>query len=432
LKPLEDILNSDNALIFRIIHRNNLRWILKHGLHCYDSTTLDPHYHSLGNPDLIERRYRQLRHIVADCRQITLVFLMIRFTTGNLLDARAEALVNTVNSVGVMGKGIALMFKEAFPENFTAYQTACKTGKVDVGQMLVTENHALPGTGPKWIINFPTKKHWRYPTQLEWIVEGLKDLHRIIQEKGIRSIAIPPLGCGNGGLQWKTVRPLIESALKDLTDVEIEVYEPTSKHQNHPKRGGVIKLTPARALIADLIRRYWILDIECTYLEAQKLAWFLERSLQTLTLGNPLGLKFDANRYGPYSNRLKHLLDQLDGNYLHCAKRLSDAELTDTIRFDQARKSEIIKYLSSEEGKPFLPALERATKLIEGFETPFGMELLATVDWLISQEGVPATLDGVKAGLQKWPGGPTAAERKQRLFDDRVLKLALEQLTECS
>src|SRR5579871_6095141 len=187
---------------------------------------------------------------------------MMKFLQGNLLDAPTEAVVNTVNTVGVMGKGIALMFKEAFPENFRAYHDAVEREEVRIGHMFVTENRAFEG--PKWLINFPTKKHWRQPSKLEWIVDGLKDLHRVIREKGIRSIALPPLGCGNGGLEWTDVRPEIEQALGDLPDVDVWVFEPTAKYQNVAKRTGVLKLTPARALVAEMIRRYWVLGIECT------------------------------------------------------------------------------------------------------------------------------------------------------------------------
>src|SRR5260370_32085128 len=222
---------------------------------------------------------------------------MIRFTEGNLLDAQTDEVVNTVNEVGVMGKGIALMFKDAFPENFKAYALASEHGEVKVGRMFVTENHAL--VGPKWIINFPTKKHWRHPTKLEWVRDGLLDLRRVIELKGIRSIAIPPLGCGNGGLDWNDVRPAIESALKDFTDVDIVVYEPTAKYQNEPKRRGVLQLTPARALIPELVRRYWVLGIDCTYLEVQKLDWVLGRRVKTLWLRDPPHLQSHAHNDGP-------------------------------------------------------------------------------------------------------------------------------------
>lgn len=353
---------------------------------------------------------------------------MTRYTTGNLLEAQTEAVVNTVNEVGVMGKGIALMFKEAFPENFDAYEGACKRGEVRVGRMFVTENHAL--TGPKWIINFPTKKHWRQPTKLAWVRDGLKDLRRVIQEKAIHSIAVPPLGCGNGGLAWNDVRREIEAALSDLPGVDVVVYGPTARYQAAPKRAGVSKLTPARALIAEMVRRYWVLGIECTYLEVQKLGWFLERSIKALRLADPLRLQFKADKYGPYSDLMRHLLDALDGSYLHCSKRLSDAGPLDTIWFDEARKPDVEQYFRSGDGERYFPALERTTQLIDGFESPLGMELLATVDWLLTRQSCEPTLEAVRNGLGSWPGGQAASERKLRLFDDRLLKMALERLTQ--
>jgi O-acetyl-ADP-ribose deacetylase (regulator of RNase III) len=156
----------------------------------------------------------------------------MKFTQGNLLDARVEALVNTVNTVGVMGKGIALMFKERFPENFQAYAAACAAGKVRVGEMFVTAGVELDG--PRWIINFPTKQHWRHPSKLEWVQNGLVALKAVIREKQIQSIAIPPLGCGNGGLDWAVVRPLIEATLNDLSGVEVLIFEPAEKYHLQP------------------------------------------------------------------------------------------------------------------------------------------------------------------------------------------------------
>ena len=350
---------------------------------------------------------------------------MITFTQGNLLEARAEALVNTVNTVGVMGKGIALMFKERFGENFRLYAAACKAKQVQTGRMFVTEVNELDG--PRWIVNFPTKQHWRAPSQLAWVTEGLQDLRRFLIEQKVKSIAIPPLGAGNGGLEWDEVREQIEATLGDL-DTEIMVFEPTRQYQNVAKRAGVEKLTPARALIAELVRRYWVLGMECSLLEIQKLAWFLERAIERYSPGdNPLNLQFVAHKYGPYANRLDHLLNNLDGSYLHCEKRISDADPLDVIWFDDERKVFLQSYLKSE-AKPYNDALEHTAALIDGFESPFGMELLATVDWLLTKEGVAPNVPAVREGLRHWRGGSDAAERKDRLFDDRALGIALERL----
>ena len=351
---------------------------------------------------------------------------MIRYTRGNLLDAPAEALVNTVNEVGVMGKGIALMFREAFPENTHAYEEAARSKRIQVGRMFVTRNHAL--VGPRWIINFPTKKHWRNPSKLEWVREGLKDLARVILENEIRSVALPPLGCGNGGLEWEQVRREIEAVAVELPDVEFLVFTPTPEYQNAPKRDGLEELTPARALIAELVRRYSVLGLECTNLEVQKLAWFLHRMIGVLDLGDPLDLRFAADKYGPYADRLRHLLNGLDGSYLHCEKRLSDAGPFDLIWFEDSKRGKVQEYLHSPQASGYLPALEKTAEIIDGFESPLGMELLATVDWLISQDGCAPTVEALREGLASWPGGKTAARRKMKLLDGRLLRLALERL----
>ena len=352
---------------------------------------------------------------------------MMILTQGHLLEARADALVNTVNTVGIMGKGIALMFKERFPENFEAYEAACEAEQVEVGRMFVTPGLELDG--PRWIINFPTKKHWRSPSKLEWIKAGLQDLRTVIVKNGIRSIAIPPLGCGDGGLEWPVVRGMIERELSDLPGVEILVYEPTPRYQNVAKRHGVQKLTPARALIAEAVRRYWIQGIECTLLEVQKLAWFLERSIDRRGLDNPLDLRFRADRYGPYADRLRHLLDSLDGSYLHCEKRLADADPFDPIWFEESKREKADLYLQSQEARDYLPVLEEVDGLIEGFQSPLGMEALATVDWLITMEGVTPSLQAVRRGIEQWQSGQDVAERKKRIFDDQLLELALGRLT---
>lgn len=351
---------------------------------------------------------------------------MIRYTKGNLLEAPAEALVNTVNEVGVMGKGIALMFREAFPESAQEYEEACERGELKVGRVLVTPNHQL--VGPKWIIHFPTKKHWRNPSRIEWIREGLGDLQRIVRERGIASIALPPLGCGNGGLKWQAVRGEIETALSTLEGVDVLVFEPTAEYMAAPKRRGVEELTPARALIAEMVRRYSVLELECTNLEVHKLAYFLQRMIVSVGVDNPFRLAFVADKYGPYADKLRHLLNALDGSYLHCRKRLADAGPFDPIWFEASKREKVADYLSSETCRDYLPALESATDLIDGFESPLGMELLATVDWLLHQEQCGPAVPSVRDALASWSGGGKAADRKLQVLDERLVGLALERL----
>jgi len=352
---------------------------------------------------------------------------MIYYIQGNLLEAQTEALVNTVNTVGVMGKGIALMFKERFPANMQAYTKACKAKQIQTGKMFITQTNELMGA--KWIINFPTKQHWRNPSKLEWITQGLQDLKQFIKENKIKSIAIPPLGSGNGGLDWAIVKQQIEIALADLDDVEIWVYEPTQKYQNVAKRKGVEELTPARALIAELIRRYWILGVECSLLEIQKLAWFLERVIETQDIENPLKLQFKAHNYGPYADRLRHVLDGLDGSYLHSDKRIADCDPADVILFNDSKRDKVQLYLHTE-AKAYLPTLEKTSQIIDGFESPFGMELLSTVDWLLAKEHCQADVAALQQGMSNWAAGKHWGQRKARLFNERVISIALERITQ--
>lgn len=148
---------------------------------------------------------------------------MIREMEGDLLGADVDALVNAVNTVGVMGKGLALQFKRAFPANFEAYRRACAAGEVRLGRMLVA---ATGLSSPRLIVNFPTKGHWRSPSRLEDVASGLEDLVRTVEREGIGSIAVPPLGCGLGGLRWEEVRPLVVAAFAPLPGVEVRLYPP--------------------------------------------------------------------------------------------------------------------------------------------------------------------------------------------------------------
>jgi O-acetyl-ADP-ribose deacetylase (regulator of RNase III) len=319
------------------------------------------------------------------------------------------------------------MFKDRFDLNYRLYASACKAKQVRVGHMFITETGEL--NGPRWVINFPTKEHWKAPSRLEWIEAGLQDLKYALQKLRIRSVAIPPLGAGNGGLDWPSVKARIDSALKDLHEVEVIVFEPTDRYQNVAKRAGAEKLTPARALIAEMVRRYWVVGMECSLLEIQKLAWFLDRMVEHLGLRNELKLKFIAHRYGPYAPKLNHLLNSLDGSYLRSDKRIGDAGPLDVIWFDDSRKQLVQAFLKSE-AKDLTQALEATTTLIDGFESPYGMELLASVDWLLNQVGVAATVPAVCNALAHWPAenADGAGKRKYELFDERAVGFALERL----
>lgn len=234
---------------------------------------------------------------------------MIKYLTGNILDSKAEALVNTVNTVGVMGKGIALQFKRAYPNNFKAYNQACQNEQVEIGKLFVTKDRNL-STGEKVIINFPTKKNWRKPSEYEYIEKGLQDLLNVIDSYKIKSIAIPPLGAGNGGLEWEKVKRIISKHLNQL-DVEVLVYEPSILIKEKLKKERV-KLTDARALLLyvlyDLVRN----GEYVSEFSSEKVAYFLQR----FGARKYFKLTYEPNFYGPYSGKVRYLLNTLSGSYI--------------------------------------------------------------------------------------------------------------------
>lgn len=297
---------------------------------------------------------------------------MIEITRGNLLTAEVEALVNTVNCVGYMGKGIALQFKQAFPANFKAYAAACAAEEVVPGRMLVHDNGGL--VNPRWIINFPTKRHWRGKSRLEDVASGLSALVADVRRLGIRSIALPPLGCGLGGLDWAVVRPMIESAFAYLPEVKVLLFEPAGAPSatSMPVRTKRPDMTPARALFVKLMHAYSALDYSRTLLEVQKLAYFLQAA------GQPLRLRYEAGHYGPYADNLNKVLESMEGHYV---RGYGDSQKPTTqIDLLPGAVDEADAFLANDE--PARQRLDRVAELIEGFETPYGMELLATVHWV--------------------------------------------------
>jgi len=340
---------------------------------------------------------------------------MLKITKGNLFDADVEALVNTVNCVGYMGKGIALQFKKAFPDNFNAYAQATRAGKVRPGKMFIFETGSM--VNPRYIINFPTKRHWRGKSRLEDIEAGLKDLVRQVRERGIRSIAIPPLGCGLGGLSWDTVRPRIEQAFAELPDVNVLLFEPagTPSPEQMPVRTRQPKMTIARCLFIKLIDQYTQLAYRLTLLEVQKLAYFLQES------GEPLRLKYEAGHYGPYAHNLNKVLEVMEGHFIrgYGDSQKPDVEIQLLPNAVKAADRFLARHKNSRE------RLERVSQLIDGFETPYGMELLSSVHW-VAVHSIPRARDAKEAvhAIHSW------SERKKNMFQESHIIVAWERLKE--
>jgi len=338
---------------------------------------------------------------------------MITIKTGDLLAEPAEALVNTVNCVGVMGRGVALQFRNAFPENYRAYKAACDRGEVQPGRMFIFDLGQL--TRPRWIVNFPTKRHWRGNSRMEDIEAGLDALVREVHARGIRSIALPPLGSGLGGLDWREVKPRIVAALGAVPGLEVTLFEPAAP----PAEGrgmavpDVPRMTPGRAALVGLIHRYLggLMDPFVTLLEVHKLMYFMQAA------GEPLRLRYAKALFGPYAENLGKVLAQVEGHLVAGYRDGGDApdkELT----LVPGAVDDALAFLSA--AAETRARFDRVARLVEGFETPFGLELLSTVHW-VAQDAPGAAAEEIVRRVHGWN------ERKRR-FSPRQIALALERL----
>jgi O-acetyl-ADP-ribose deacetylase (regulator of RNase III) len=336
---------------------------------------------------------------------------MIEYKTGDILSEDAEALVNTVNCVGIMGRGIALQFKSAFPKNFQIYELACKHSEVQPGHMLVVENDKL--TNPRFIINFPTKRHCRGKSRIEDIESGLTALVQEIKNRHIHSIAIPPLGSGLGGLDWSDVRPRIEKALNDLKDVRVILYEPAAKAREHTPSRDVPKMTPGRAALVVLMDRYLsgLLDPFVTLLEVHKLMYFMQEA------GEPLKLQYVQAPYGPYAENLRHVLKVIEGHFVSGYADGGDAP-DKQLELVPGAVSDANEFLQA--ATDVRDRFDRVASLVEGFETPFGLELLATVHWIVTRAGA-ISVDDVITRTYAW-------NKRKEQFSRNQLRLALKVL----
>ncbi|HLN26690.1 MAG TPA: macro domain-containing protein [Gemmataceae bacterium] len=342
---------------------------------------------------------------------------MITIAKGNLLDTDAEALVNTVNCEGFMGKGIALQFKKAFPENNKAYERACRAGEVEPGRMLVFSTGSM--VNPKYILNFPTKRKWRAKSKIEDIDSGLKALIEEVRKLNISSIAVPPLGCGLGGLDWQAVRPMIESAFAALPDVRVSLFEPVGAPEAKAMPVGTKRpaLTLPRALFIRLMHLYAQMAYRLTLLEIQKLAYFLQES------GEPLRLNYVAHLYGPYAHNLNKVLETLEGHFI---RGYGDTQEPDVeIELLPGASEEAETFIAEHEDSKL--RLDRVADLIDGFETPYGMELISSVHWVANRHTPPAREANEAIQIvHQWN------DRKRRMFKPEHIRIAWNRLQDQS
>lgn len=348
---------------------------------------------------------------------------MIEETHGNLLTADVDALVNTVNTVGVMGKGIALQFKRAFPGNFKAYDKACADGKVDLGRMFVWDAGALDVRGPRYIINFPTKKHWRSKSKLRDIEQGLDDLIRQVQRLDITSIAVPPLGCGHGGLGWAEVQPLIEKAFKSVPEVKVLLFPPAGAPEaaDQPVRTEPPRMTSGRAALIGMMQRYLPFAVDITSIDIQKVMYFLQEA------GEPLKLNYSKGRYGPYADNLRHVLTTVEGHFIRGTGDGS-AKAQDQIQFEvlPAAHEPVLEVLAKQPATT--ERMNRVSELIEGFESTYGLELLATVHWAAWRGEADAKCQAAVALAQTENTVREWNRRKKYLFTSSHIATAYSRL----
>lgn len=337
---------------------------------------------------------------------------MIKFLTGNIFESDAQAIINTVNTVGVMGKGIALQFKKIYPNNFKVYNKACKDGVFNIGDLLVTTETNI-STGEKIIINFPTKKDWRKPSEYEYIEQGLEKLKKVITDYNLMSIAIPPLGAGNGGLKWEKVKTIIINYLKD-SDIEILVYEP-STHIKEKLKEERVKLTSARALLLyvlyDLVKNGEYIS----EFSSEKVAYFLQKFGGT----KYFKLKFEPNFYGPYSGKVRFLLNALNGSYIMGYSDMNKKPF-EPITIISDGYEDVKKYISS--NSELKQITEKTTSFLNGFYSDFALELLSSIDF-ISQKENTFDKEIISSKLNEW------SDRKQSLFNNpKYLEISLRHL----
>lgn len=332
---------------------------------------------------------------------------MLVIASGNLFDAPVEALVNTVNTVGVMGKGIALQFKRAFPANFTAYERACKVGELEIGRVFAFDTGMLQ---PRWILNVPTKRDWRQPSRLDDVRRGIAALVASIRELGIRSVAVPPLGCGAGGLSWEVVGPVLEEALSALDDVDVHLYAPgpAPAAAAMPNRTSKPQMTPGRAAMLALAGAYLDTGIggEISTLELQKLAYFMQEA------GERLNLRFVSHYYGPYADALRKVLEVMEGHYI---SGLGDDAARPSVHVELLDGALESARVALEERPATRRAIHRVLQLIEGFEDAYGLELLSTTHWVMQRKpGIADDLDSVIEAVHSW------SDRKARIRPEHI------------
>ena len=342
----------------------------------------------------------------------------LTFKTGDMFSEATEAIVNTVNCVGVMGKGVALEFKKRWPANFRFYKRSCDTGALQPGRVLVFDTGEMfLENGPRYLINFPTKDHWRAKSKIAFIEDGLDALVDAIDAYKIRSISIPPLGCGNGGLDWSEVRHLIANKLSVLNEVDVIVFQPINSADLPEHAVETIAMTYPRAVLLKALGEIeHHFDGAFDRISLQKIVYFLQ------AMGVDFRLQFARNLHGPYSDALKKAFVIMDQRGM-ISGFLSGDRLAHVTPAGYATSSEYLEAADASLSGGADEIIERLDKLIQGYESPYGMELLSSVRWLAHDEGVHPVEKVIEA-LANWNEG------KRNSFDEKSIRSAYMRLEE--
>lgn len=317
---------------------------------------------------------------------------MIKFVTGNILESSAECLINTVNCEGYMGKGIAYQFKQKYPLNNVDYVKACKNKELIIGKLHYYYE------GGKLIVNFPTKDKWRAKSKMEYVEKGLRELVILIEKLSIKSIAIPPLGCGNGGLSWGEVKPVLLNYMEKFSEsMEILIYEPSQNYK------ATIKVAPQLSVSHLVLMKIKMNNTKkFSALRLQKTAYFTNLFMEEHYF------RFEKHRFGPYA----HSIDILSKTIKEFQ---SYYKTKDTSEAYSIAKKELISKKTEEKLNDIEPSLNRAIEYVNTIETDKELELLSTICYIIQTQEIMCE-EEVVDGFRNW-----SEEKWSRFSEEEII-----------
>lgn len=319
---------------------------------------------------------------------------MIKFTVGNLFESEAECLINTVNCEGFMGKGIAYQFKLKYPNNNKDYVKACKNHSLTIGKL-----HYFKEDG-KLIINFPTKDKWRQKSKIEYIESGLTALVELIPSLDVKSFAIPPLGCGNGGLEWHVVKDILIQKLEQLsTNYDFIIYEPSNSYTAIPKE-------PPKLNTSSLVLMNIKLKLnKFNSIRLQKTAYFMNYYLDSQYFN------FKKHKYGPYDNSIAIISKNIKEFQLYYNS--SSTEEAYLLAYRNLVSKNVIEKLDT-----LMPALLKATEYVNNIESDKDLECITTIMYLIDSSISPIKNNQeLILSFRNW-----SEDKSNRFTDAEILK----------